>query len=209
MTDKSAKVYGRSLPVSTKTSVEMCSFLRGMSYARALKVVSNVLEFKQAVPFTRFIDGVGHRKGKMAAGRYPQKLSQHMKELLLSAKSNADDKGLSDSLVVAHICAHKAATPFHNGRQRRRAMKKTHIELVLEEFVPTTNKKVETKQKPITKETPKPKVTEMPKVESKSEVAQKPVISEPKADVAVETPKAKVEEIKVQEKSKAVEGVEQ
>jgi hypothetical protein len=36
--------------------------------------------------------------------------------------------------MIVHICAHRAATPLHQGRQRRRAMKRTHIELVLKEM---------------------------------------------------------------------------
>ncbi len=177
-----ARAYGRNLSVSTKTSIEMCSFLRGKTFDRAIRFLDDVLSFKAAVPFRRFTDGVGHRRGKMAAGRYPQKLSTEVKALLLSAKANADVKGLSDSLVIAHICAHKAATPFHNGRQRRRSMKRTHIELVLEEVAP--------KEK---------------KVESKSTIGKKPKESSEKEKTS---PKSEVEE-KVEEKPKETPKVEE
>ncbi|MGE0793286.1 MAG: 50S ribosomal protein L22 [Candidatus Woesearchaeota archaeon] len=131
--DHCARVYGRNLPVSTKTSIEMCSFLKGKSVDKAIQILDDVLSFKQAVPFRRFTDGVGHRKGNMASGRYPQKLSTEMKILLNSVKANAEVKGLSDSLKIVHLIAQKASTPFHQGRQRRRAMKRTHIELIVRE----------------------------------------------------------------------------
>lgn len=213
-----ARAYGRNLPVSTKTSIEMCSFLRGKTFDRAIRFLDDVLSFKAAVPFRRFTDGVGHRRGKMAAGRYPQKLSTEMKALLLSAKANADVKGLSDSLVIAHICAHKAATPFHNGRQRRRSMKRTHIELVLEEVAPK-DKKVETQsskttgaQKPKSS-SEKEKISSKPKVEKEVEekkevpkVEEKPKET-PKVEEKVEKPEEKPAAQNA-ESQKPVEGAE-
>jgi len=128
-----AKAYGNSLDISTKTSINVCNMLRGMTSEKALIKLQNIIDFKEAVPFTRFTDGVGHRRGKMASGRYPQKASKAFLSLLNSALANANNKGLSDNLRIVHICAHKASSPLHQGRQRRSAMKKTHIELVLKE----------------------------------------------------------------------------
>ena len=142
-----ASAYGRDLPVSTKNSIELCSFLRGKSVEEATKILENVLTFKQAIPYRRFNDGVGHRRGKIGPGRYPQKLVSIVLKLLKNIKANAETKGLSDSLKLVHMCAHKAATPFHQGRQRRRAMKRTHIELVVKE----TAKKEQPKPKTETK----------------------------------------------------------
>jgi large subunit ribosomal protein L22 len=157
-----ASAYGRDLPVSTKTSIEMCSFLKGRSIEDATKILERVLIFKQAIPFRRFNDGVGHRRGKIGPGRYPQKLTSIMLKLLKNVKANAETKGLSDSLKLVHMCAHKAATPFHQGRQRRRAMKRTHIELVVKDV---STKKEQSKPKV---ETIKPKVeTTTPKGDNK------------------------------------------
>lgn len=195
MTEQSAKAYGRNLPISTKTSIEICSHLRGMTFDRAVTVLTNVLQLKQAIPFTRFMDGVGHRKGNMAAGRYPQKGSQLIKDLLMSAKSNAENKGLSDSLVVAHICAHKAATPFHNGRQKRRVMKRTHIEIVLEEVVPESKSQVETQSSKATGAQKQKASSEKEKIVSKTktttpkiteEVVEAQKVEETKEPVGVE-----------------------
>lgn len=165
MDDHCARAYGKDLPVSTKASIEMCNHLRHMVYDKAIKTLENVILLKEAIPFRRFNDGVGHRKGKMGPGRYPVKLATELKALLMSAKANAENKGLSDSLVIAHLLANKASTPFHQGRQRRRSMKRTHIELVLKED--------ETAPKKIVEKTPvKPKKTEEKttvKKETKSE----------------------------------------
>jgi large subunit ribosomal protein L22 len=129
-----AKAYGSNLDISTKTSVNVCTMLRGMTVSKAITKLQNVIDFKEAVPFTKFDGGVGHRKGNMAAGRYPQKASKAILSLINSAVANAANKGLADELMIVHICAHRAATPLHQGRQRRRAMKRTHIELVLKEM---------------------------------------------------------------------------
>lgn len=162
-----AKAYGSNLDISTKTSVNICTMLRGMTVKRAVTKLQNVLDFKEAVPFTRFTDGVGHRKGNMAAGRYPQKASRQILDLLNSAIANAANKGLAEDLKIVHICAHKAATPLHQGRQRRRAMKKTHIEIVLKEM------EVKSSPKPAPKKIPSPKKTEEAVVAKQPEV--KPV----------------------------------
>lgn len=131
--DDCARVYGRSLPISTKTSIEVCSFLRGKSVKSSISYLDEVLDLKKAIPFTRFNDGVGHRRGKMASGRFPRKASIEFQALLKSVQANAAAKGLSDDLKIIHLCAHKASTPMHQGRQRRRVMKRTHVELIVRE----------------------------------------------------------------------------
>jgi len=163
-----AKAYGSNLDISTKTTVNVCSMIRGMTVEKAITKLQNVIDFKEAVPFTRFMNGVGHRKGNMAAGRFPQKASKAILALINSAVANATNKGLADDLKIIHISAHRASTPLHQGRQRRRAMKKTHVELVLKEM------EVKSAPKPVAKKatTPKPK-TENKAVEKAEEV--KPV----------------------------------
>lgn len=152
-----AKAYGSNLDISTKTTINVCTMLRGMTVKKAITKLQNVIDFKEAVPFTRFMNGVGHRKGNMAAGRFPQKASKAILALINSAVANATNKGLADDLMIVHICAHRAATPLHQGRQRRRAMKRTHVELVLKEM------EVKSAPKPVAKKTATPK----PKTESK------------------------------------------
>lgn len=129
-----ARAYGRDLSISTKASINICTTLRGMVAQKAIDHLDAVVAKKQAIAFTRFTDGVGHRKGAMASGRFPVKAAKDIQAVIKSAVANAANKGLSEELKIDHICAHKAATPFHQGRQRRRAMKRTHIEVAVKEI---------------------------------------------------------------------------
>ncbi len=144
-TDKTAKAYGKSLPISTKVAINICNALRGLPVNKALAYLQDVLDEKRAIPFTRFSDGVGHRPG-IGAGRYPKKASQAIAEIIASAANNAAVKGLSTDLKIVAIVANKASSPLHYGRQRRRSMKRTHIEVVVEEMEGAT---------PVAKKTPK------------------------------------------------------
>ena len=131
-TDKTAKAYGKNLPISTKVSINICNALRGMAVNKALTYLQDVVDEKRAIPFTRFNDGVGHRPG-MGAGRYPKKASLAIAEIISSAVNNAASKGLSSDLKIVALIANKASSPLHYGRQRRRSMKRTHVEVVVEE----------------------------------------------------------------------------
>ncbi len=154
-----AKAYGSNLDISTKVSINICNWLRGLPVDKAITHLENVLAFKEAVPFTRFTDGVGHRKGNMASGRFPQKASKAFLTLLNSAISNAANQGLSEDLKIVHLIVNKASTPLHQGRQRRRAMKKSHLEVVLKE-VNSSKKEKQLVSKKVTKKTVIKKIDE-------------------------------------------------
>ena len=67
-----AKAISKDLGISTKVSIEISNFLRGKKTQEAKSILERVLKKKQAIPFKRFTDGVGHRKGaNIAAGRFP------------------------------------------------------------------------------------------------------------------------------------------
>ncbi len=133
--ERMARVLGRSLPVSTKHCIEICNMLRGRNTIFAKSALKDVITMKRAVRFTRFNSDVGHKKG-IGPGRYPIKASKEVLRLVKSVESNAQFKGLNTSnLVIVHICAHKASTPFRYGRQRGRSSKRTHIEIIVEEKV--------------------------------------------------------------------------
>ncbi len=135
MTETVAKVIGRNLSISTKQAAEICKFIRGKPVKKSKELLSKVAEGKLAVPFTRFNRDMGHRKGKIAAGRYPKRASLEIIKLLNSLEANAQNKGLdSNSIYIKKIVANKASTPWHFGRLRRRKMKRTHIEIVAEEL---------------------------------------------------------------------------
>ncbi|MEK6856790.1 MAG: 50S ribosomal protein L22 [Nanoarchaeota archaeon] len=124
----------RSLPISTKQSVEICNMLRGKTSDRGKKILELVINMKAPVPYKRYMHGVGHRSGKLAAGRYPQKASSYILTVLKCAESNATNKGLTAPFQIKEIIANQAARSWHFGRQRRRKTKSTHLKIVLTEI---------------------------------------------------------------------------
>ena len=131
--EHTAKAVGISLPISTKQSIEVCNFIRNKPLERAKTMLNDVILTKIAVPFKRF-KVIGHKRGNMASGRYPIKTSKEILGVLESAEANAQFKGLNTSnLFICHISSQKAGNQWHYGRQKRRKMKRTTIEVVLQE----------------------------------------------------------------------------
>ena len=124
---------GRDLPISIKTSVEVCRFIKGKNVILAKNMLRDVIALKRAVPYRRYVLDIGHRKG-MATGRFPKKTSKEILGVLESAETNAQFKGMNGSrLFVAHIAAHKASSPMRGGRKRGQSAKKAHVEIILQE----------------------------------------------------------------------------
>ena len=157
--ENAAKAVGRSLSISTKQSIEICNFIRKKQVQKAKMMLNDVIEKKIAVPFKRFT-AVGHKPGKIASGRYPEKSAKEILKVLESAEKNAQFKGLNTSnLIISHTCAHKASRPWHYGRQRRIKMKRTHIEIIVEESAKSDSKKERIK--------PNIKTEQMQKIDNK------------------------------------------
>ncbi|MBT5215111.1 50S ribosomal protein L22 [Candidatus Woesearchaeota archaeon] len=164
----SAKVVGRNLAISTKHAIVISKYIRGKKLSWAKDKLEKVLDYKAAVPFTVHQKKIGHRKGNMSSGRYPINATKEVIMLLNSAEANALNKGLdTESLVISSIIPNLASRPWHNGRQRRRKMKRTHLEIVLEEKV---NEKKKATSKVVKKEAPKVEVKPATKVEAPKEV---------------------------------------
>jgi large subunit ribosomal protein L22 len=135
-----AKAVGISLSVSPKQCIEICKFIRGRKLQLAKSILNSVINKRAVVPFTRFNRDMGH-KTKMCPGRFPVKASSEILKVLLLAESNAQDKGLNaDNLTIVHICAQRGPGQLHYGRKRSRKMKRTNIEVILEEKVEESKK---------------------------------------------------------------------
>lgn len=187
-----ARAISKDVGVSTKASIEIANFIRGKSSSEAKKVLERVLKKKQAIPFKRFTDGVGHRKGaSIGAGRFPEKATEAFITIIKQCEANAQAKGLSSDLRIVHLVVQKGSNMFRHGRQRRRKYKRTHLEIVLEEIEPE-----------------KASAKKVSKVETK-EVSKKPesVVKEAKKEVKETKPKAEVSKTKTEE-SKTVKKVE-
>ena len=128
-----AKAMSRGLPISLKKSVEVCNFIRGKNVNEAKEMLKKVSEKKMVVPFKRFNKDLGHKKGE-GPGRFPVNVTNSLRKLLETAEANAQFKGLNTSnLIIMHICSHKGGKAWHFGRKRRRQMKRTNVEVVVEE----------------------------------------------------------------------------
>lgn len=129
-----ARATGRDISISTKNSIEICNFIRGKKLVRAKAILNDAIDMKKPIPFTRYTNGVGHKRG-MAAGRFAINACKEILAILESAEINAQQKGLDTSrLDIVHICAQMASRPHHYGRKRGVKMKRTHIEIVLGEI---------------------------------------------------------------------------
>ena len=131
--EKNVKAVGLALPISTKHSVEICNYIRGRRVEDAINILEQVMDKKHAIPYKRYKRDLAHKKG-IGPGRYPEKSCREIIKVLKSASANAQYKGMSlSNLYIKHICAHLASRPWHYGRHTRRKMKRSHVEVVLEE----------------------------------------------------------------------------
>ncbi len=139
--EKTAKASGRELKISHKAAREVCKAIKGMMLNDAKQYLRDVTAKKKAIPYTRYNKKLPHRHGliKTFAGRYPIKASQQILDVLESAQSNAENKGLDvDRLRIMHAAAYqgiklKRYTPRAHGRASPKYDTTTHVEVVLDE----------------------------------------------------------------------------
>ncbi len=139
--EKTAKASGRELKVSHKAAREVCRAIKGMMLNNAKEYLRDVSAKKKAIPYTRYKKKLPHRHGliKTFAGRYPVKTSEQILDVLNSAQSNAENKGLDvDRLRIIHAAAYqgmklKRYAPRAHGRASPKYDTTTHVEIVLDE----------------------------------------------------------------------------
>lgn len=143
---ETSKACGSSLRAHFKHCREVCHAIKNMKLAKAKTYLEDVLQFKQAIPFTMFTGGVGrHAQAKQLkqAGdkvRWPQKATKIILDLLKNAEANAEMKGLDvDELVVKHAQANRAQkqrrrTYRAHGRINPYMSSPAHIEIVLTKY---------------------------------------------------------------------------
>ena len=137
--ETSCKAMGSELHISPRQSREICRVLKGMKVDQAENYLKNVVALKQAVPFKRHNDSMGHRKGPMAAGRYPQKAAKEFIKILENAKANGEYKGLdTERLKIIQIARQKGRIikgfmPRARGSSSPKNTETVNIEMILEE----------------------------------------------------------------------------
>ncbi len=145
----------RSIPISTKHSVEISRYLRFKSSTAAKAFLEDVVTLSKPVPFKKFLNDLGHKPG-MSSGRYPVKAASAFLTLIKSVEKNAEDLGLDpSSLKIVHLLANKASIPMTGGRTKG-ATKRTHLEIKVAEVAKKSTKKLpSTKSKNVTSKTEK------------------------------------------------------
>ena len=115
---KSVKVYGRALRISTKNSVKVCSEISGRPLKKAKKLLEDLITQKKSIN-----------------GKYYTNISKTLLKLLEGAEKNAEFKGLDPEKMIVHASAHKGFTFWRPRRLKLRGTKRkmTHIQIFLEE----------------------------------------------------------------------------
>jgi large subunit ribosomal protein L22 len=139
--DRTIRATGKALRISFKDSVEICRKIKGKRLAFAKQFLNEVIDFKRAVPYKKYKNGLAHRRGlsKAYAGAYPQKAATYILKLLDNSEANAEFKGLdTERLFVKHIQAKrgrviKGFIPRAMGRATPHNTTTTHIEVFLDE----------------------------------------------------------------------------
>ncbi len=137
--DRMSRAIGNELHISPKHSIEICRALKGMEVDKAKTYLEDVIALQKAVPFRRHTGSVGHRKGKMGPGKYPQKAAKHILKVLMDAENNAEYGGLDvTNLFIRHIAAHRGriipgSISRARGRQTDFVTETVHVEVILEE----------------------------------------------------------------------------
>ena len=138
-----AKAIAKNQPVSTKYATEMCREIKMQKLNKVEKRLQRILNKEEFLPLKKYNKKVSHRKGNaisgVKSGRYPKRLCNVFLKLLLSAKANADFKGLdSENLLITHCFASKgfarrSVQPKGKISGKRRRRKSTHIEAIVTE----------------------------------------------------------------------------
>ncbi len=165
MNETRAHACIRDVPVSYKVATMIGKRIKGMPAEKAIRFLQDVQTTKQAVPYTKWNDSVGHRPGSLGPGRYPMKAAKLFEGLVKNAVANAEDKGIGKDVMVEVVCAQQASRPFHNGTKGRYHFKRSHVELVV------TSGGIEqaTRARPAAKKAEKPAAKTQAKTETKTE----------------------------------------
>ena len=141
--NKSCKARGSNLRVHFKNCREVGHAIKGKDLTKAITYMEDVLQKKQAIPFTVFTGGCGrHAQGKLykASGKcvgWPVKAVKYFLDLLKNAEANAEMKDLDmDKLFITHIQVNRAVqqrrrTYRAHGRINPYMSSPCHIEIIL------------------------------------------------------------------------------
>ena len=135
---KFALATARDVDISKKHAVEIFSYIRGKQAVKAEQRLEEGISMDRAIPFKRFNRWMPHRKGAgYKTGKYPEKASRFILEVLRNAMANAEFKGLSkDKLKIVHASANRSIILPRvkpTGRWKRSDIELVHLEIALRE----------------------------------------------------------------------------
>ena len=115
---KSVKVYGRSMRISSKSSVIVCRKITGMSIDKGRDFLLRLSRHKDSIN-----------------GKYYDNVTNSLIMLLKSAEGNAENKGLDPNKLFIHASAHQGFSFWRPRawKMRRQKRKMTNIQFILEE----------------------------------------------------------------------------
>jgi large subunit ribosomal protein L22 len=113
---KSSRAYGRSLSISTKSSVIICRVISGMNLIKGKSLLDDLLTGKRNLE-----------------GKFYTNTTKEILILLKSAESNAEFKGLDTTRMIIYASAHQGFTFYRPRRTKMKRMQKkvTNVQIVL------------------------------------------------------------------------------
>lgn len=117
-----------NLPISTKTSMDICRFIKRKTIEEAMRELQLVIEKRKVLPMKGEIP---HRKGRgMMSGGYPQNATKEFIILLKSIAGSANVNDINEPVIIEAV-ANMASRPY--GRFGAWRRKSTHIKIVAKE----------------------------------------------------------------------------
>ncbi len=133
-----AKATGREMRVKFKDCVEICAAIKGMKAEKARDYLQGVLDGKALIPIKKTKTQRGHKKGMKPYGKRPVKAAGAVLDVLRSAMSNAEFKGLDvENCVVTSALAqrgHKVRRAKPKGRHAIFEVHLTTVQIFIEEI---------------------------------------------------------------------------
>lgn len=155
--------------VSFKNTRETAHAIKGLKLKKAQQFLQQVIDHTNAVPFRRYIGGLGrtaqakNHKNAGSLARWPEKSCHFLMDLLRNAQSNAELKNLNvDLLEVSHIAVNAAPKMSRrmyraHGRINPFMSHPCHVEVILTEKeapVPLPLSEIKTKKQKTHKNDP-------------------------------------------------------
>ncbi|MBN2517966.1 MAG: 50S ribosomal protein L22 [Candidatus Altiarchaeota archaeon] len=128
-----AKAQGVELRIKFKHAVEICNAMKGMKIDDAISFLEKVIDRKALVPFKRTKTQSGHKKGldKWPYGKQPVKATRAVLEVLKSARSNAEFRGLNlENCIIISAIALRSRKMMRAKPKGRHALYRVHLTTV-------------------------------------------------------------------------------